>query len=179
MSILLAFLPFLVFAVVDRTIGATEGLVAGAVTSLGMLARDVFIFRASPKILEIGTVLLFGGLAAYAVFGSPDWSLMEVRLRVDLGLLAIVLASLAVRRPFTMQYARESVPRELWNSPEFIRANDVITAVWAMAFFVMVLADLALIFMPSIRPAVGILATVAALVGAVKFTNWYPNRTKP
>lgn len=178
MNILLAFLPFLVFAVVDRTVGVTEGLVAGAATSLAMLLRDVAVLRRSPKILEVGTVLLFGGLAAYALWGEPGWSLMEVRLRVDLGLLAIVLASLAIRQPFTLQYAREEVPREHWDSPEFLRTNDVITAVWALAFLVMVLADLVLIYLPDIRPGVGILATVAALWGAVKFTGWYPDRVR-
>lgn len=41
MGILLAFAPFVVFAIVDRFVGSTEGLVAGTVVSIGLLLRDV------------------------------------------------------------------------------------------------------------------------------------------
>jgi hypothetical protein len=178
MGILLAFAPFIVFALVDRTVGVTEGLVAGAAMSAALLARDWFTPGRSPKILEIGTVVLFGALAAYALFGSPDWSIVGIRLCVDLGLLVIVLVSMALRQPFTLQYAREQVAAEFWSSPEFLRTNDVITAVWALAFFVMVLADLMLLCAPDVPPRVGIITTIVALVAAIKFTGWYPERAK-
>lgn len=107
MGILLAFAPFLVFAFIDRIIGPTEGLIAGALASAALLVRDVLTPDRTPKILEIGTVLLFGGLALYAVLGGPTWSVIAVRLCVDAGLLLIVLATLVLGRPFTLQYARE------------------------------------------------------------------------
>ncbi len=178
MGILLAFAPFIAFAVIDRLIGPTEGLVAGAVTSGALLIRDWMIAGRSPKILEVGTAILFGGLALYAVLGGPAWSIMGVRLRVDVGLLLIVLVTMIIGRPFTLQYAREQVPQEAWGSPEFIRTNYVITAVWALAFVVLVIADLILIYRPDLPPRIGIVATVLALVGAIKFTAWYPERVR-
>lgn len=102
---------------------------------------------------------------------------MGVRLIVDAGLLLIVLVSLAIRKPFTLQYAREQVSKELWASPEFLRTNDVITAVWALAFAVMVAADWVLLTSDA-PPRFGIIATVLALVGAIKFTGWYPDRDR-
>lgn len=176
MNLLLAFAPFLAFAVIDRLVGVTEGLVAGALVALAMLLRDVFTPGRAPKVLEIGTVLLFGGLALFALLGDPGWSILDVRLRVDAGLLVIVLVSIALRRPFTLQYAREDVPPEFWDSPEFLRTNDVISAVWALAFAVMVAADLVMLYMPEIPQRAGIIATILALVLAVKFTGWYPSR---
>ncbi|QJP16694.1 hypothetical protein G3545_25490 [Starkeya sp. ORNL1] len=177
MNILLAFAPFLAFALIDRLVGATEGLVAAAIIALAMVIRDRVNGR-SPKILEIGTALLFGGLAAYALFVKPDWSILGVRLRVDAGLLLIVLATIALRQPFTLQYARESVAPELWDSPQFLRTNYVITAVWALAFAVLVIADLVLIYRPDIPPKFGIFATVLALLGAARFTRSYPDRVR-
>jgi hypothetical protein len=177
MGILLAFAPFVVFALVDRLVGAPEGLIAGTAVAAGLVLRDWLMPGRSPKILETGTVFLFGALALYAVVGEPTWSIVGVRLRVDLGLLIIVLVSLSLRRPFTLQYAREQVAQEFWNSPQFVRTNYVITAVWALAFVVVVIADLILLYMPALPPRVGIIATVAALIGAVKFTGWYPERT--
>lgn len=170
MGILLAFAPFLAFALIDRLSGPTEGLIAGAVVSAALLLRDLIQGRTA-KVLEIGTAILFGGLALYALLGRPSWSVVGVRLVVDAGLLLIVLASLAMRRPFTLQYARERVAPELWGEPEFVRTNYVITAVWALAFAVMVVAELVLLYLPDIPPRAGIVAIVLALVGAVKFTG--------
>ncbi|MDM0032903.1 hypothetical protein QTI33_12285 [Variovorax sp. J22P271] len=176
MGILLAFAPFIAFAVIDRFFGATAGLSAGALVSAALLVRDFASARA-PKILEIGTFVLFAGMALFVLFGDARWSVVGVRLRVDAGLLAIVLVSMAARQPFTLQYARERVDRELWSHPAFLRTNYVITGAWALAFGVMVVADLVMLYLPQVPIQVGILATVAALVGAVKFTSWYPQRS--
>jgi hypothetical protein len=173
MNLLLGFAPFIAFALVDRAVGHLEGLVAGAVVAVALVAREVLAGR-SLKILEIGTAILFGGLALYALLAHPAWSIMDVRLRVDAGLLLIVLVSLLIGRPFTGQYARDAVDPALWTSPRFHKTNLVITGVWALAFAVLVAADLILIYRPDIPQHVGVWATIAALVGAFKFTKWYP-----
>src|SRR4051794_37735395 len=165
MVILLAFAPFIVFALVDRFVGPTEGLIAGALVSAALLVRDWMIPDRKPKILEIGTALLFGGLALYAVLGRATWSVIGVRLCVDAGLLLIVLVSTAAGRPFTLQYAREQVAPEFWNNPEFVRTNYVITAIGALAFLVMVIAELALLYVPGMPPRIGIIVVILALVG--------------
>jgi hypothetical protein len=111
MGILLAFAPFIGFAVVDRLLGSTEGLFVGFAISAALLLRDWLSPNRSPKVLEIGTAILFGGLALYALLTHPGWSIMGVRLAVDSGLLLIVMTSIAIRQPFTLQYAREQVPQ--------------------------------------------------------------------
>lgn len=178
MGILLAFAPFIVFALADRFVGATVALIAAALVSAALLARDWVTPGRAPKLLEIGTFVLFAGLAIYAAAAGPAWSVIGVRLCVDGGLLLIVLVSMAVGRPFTLQYAREQVAPELWNNPQFIRTNYVITSVWALAFAVMVVAELALLYVPDLPKRAGVIVIVLALVGAVKFTSWYPERVR-
>ena len=178
MGILLAFAPFIVFALVDRLVGPTQGLVAGTFAAAALVVRDWLTPGRAPKILEIGATVLFGGLALYALLGQATWSVVAVRLCVDAGLLVIVLVSMAVGQPFTLQYAREQVASEFWDRPEFVRINYVVTAAWAAAFTVMVLAELALLYVPSLPPRIGVIVVVAALVGAVKFTSWYPEHRK-
>ena len=177
MGMLLAFAPFIAFAVVERLASPTTGLVAGAVVSTCLLLRDL-IRGKTAKVLEVGTAILFAGLALYALLTRPAWSVIGVKLVVDAGLLLIVLASMALRRPFTLQYAREQVAQELWDLPAFVRTNYVITAAWGLAFAVMVAAELALLTVPGMPPRLGIAAIILALVGAVKFTDWYPDRVK-
>jgi hypothetical protein len=176
MGMLLAFAPFIAFAAVDLLAGGMAGLVAGAAVSAALVLRDWVAPGRSPKILEIGTVILFGGLALYAALLDPSWSIIGVRLRVDTGLMLVVLASLVLRRPFTLQYAREKVAREFWESATFVRTNYIISAVWALAFGVMVIADLVLLYAPELSPRIGVIATILAIVGAFKFTAWYPQR---
>lgn len=175
MNILLGFAPFLVFALLDRLFGSIEGLIAGTVMSAILVGRELMVGHRSPKILEIGTLLLFGGLALYAVLMRPDWSMVGVRLRVDVGLLAIVLLSIALRRPFTLQYAREQADRTGRETAGFIRANYAISSAWAAAFAVLVAADVLMMTRPDVPLRVGIIATIAALYAAVKFTAWYPD----
>ena len=174
MGILLAFAPFIAFAVLHRFLGAASALLAAALVSAMLLIRDWFSAKRAPKILEIGTFILFALLAVYALLGDPQWSVIGVRLCVDVGLLLVVLTSIALRQPFTLQYAREQVDPALWSSPVFLRTNDVITAVWALAFLIMVLADLVMLYLPDVSMRVGIWVTIVALVAAIKFTGWYP-----
>ena len=176
MGILLAFAPFIAFAIVDKLVSPTPGLIAGTVTSAILLIRDWVSPNRKPKVLEIGTAILFGGLAMYAVLSAPSWSIPSVRLRVDGGLLLIVLITIVIGKPFTLQYAHERTTKDLWNSPGFIRTNYIITAVWAVAFAILVIADLVLIYRPDLPSRVGIIATILALYGAFRFTQWYPAR---
>jgi hypothetical protein len=176
MGILLAFAPFLVFVVVERLVGVTAGLASATITSAGLLVRDAVGRNKTLKVLEIGTVLLFGGLAAYTLMVHATWSIPAVRLCVDAGLLLVVLVSIAVRQPFTLQYAREKVSREFWNTPVFVRTNYIITAVWAAAFALMVAADLMMLYVPTLPTFVGIAVTILAIWSAARFTSWYPKR---
>lgn len=175
MGILLAFAPFIAFAVLDRFVGPVWSLAAGTAVSALLLLRDLVSPHRQPKILEIGTFLLFGGLTVFMLLRGSSLSVIAVRVCVDAGLLAIVLASMALRRPFTLQYARESVPPELWNTATFLRMNYVVSGAWAAAFTLMVIAELALLYAPQIPRRVGVLVIVVSLVGAVKFTGWYPS----
>lgn len=178
MKILVAFAPFLAFALIDRLVGSLAGLLTGAAVALLLLAYELVIRKHTLKILEVGTAILFCGLALYFFAARPTWSVIAIRLCVDAGLLLIVLISLAVRRPFTLQYAREQVSPEFWQSPEFRKTNYVISGAWAVAFALMVLAESAILFAPQLPRRLAIWVIVLALVGAVKFTGWYPERAQ-
>ena len=56
-----------------------------------------------------------------------------MKLTVDAGVLAISLMSMAIRRPFTLQYALEVVDADTAKLPGFMKANYVITGAWTGA----------------------------------------------
>jgi hypothetical protein len=178
MQILLSFAPFIVFALLLRTAAIDTSLWAAAAVSAALIARERFVDGKSVKMLEAGTLLLFGLLALYTTLTQASWSIAAVRAVVDAGLLLIILVSMAVRQPFTLQYARERIPVEVQQSPVFLRVNYIITAVWAAAMAVVVLADLAMEYLPQIPLAIDTLVLVAALAVAIWFTRWYPEQRR-
>jgi hypothetical protein len=176
-QIILGFAPFIAFALLTRFTGVDASLWVAAAIAAALAARNAFAGR-SIKILEAGTVVLFGLLATYTTLTQTYWSLPLVRAVVDGGLLAIVLLSIAVRQPFTLQYAREQVPPEIQSSPVFLRVNIVISLVWALAFAIGLIADLAMEYAPGAPLWLDMAVIVAALVGAVRFTQWYPAKVR-
>lgn len=177
MSVLIGLSPFIVFFVLMRLVSPVAGL-TGALTTSALLGLRMWLRRESIKILEVGSFVLFGALTVYTLVAAPRWTVATVRLAVDSGLLSIVLVSLAIGRPFTLQYARERVPEQFWDSPIFMAVNRAISWVWAGSFAVHAAADAAAEFVPAIPLGVEIGASVAALAAAIWFTRWYPAKVQ-
>jgi hypothetical protein len=173
MSIVLSLSPFAVFFVLMRLHSPIAGLIGALAASL-LLCLLMRRRGEAVKILEIGSLVLFGLLSGYTWLGAPAWTVATVRLAVDAGLLGIVLVSLAIGQPFTLQYARERVPEQFWAMPVFFTTNIIITGVWAGAFAVLVAADAAAEWLPAVPLWIDVVASITAFVGAVWFSNWYP-----
>ena len=95
-------------------------------------------------------------------------------LLVNVTLTAIAWGSLLAGIPFTVQYAREKVAPELWQSPAFIRINQYITAVWGLSFFLA--ACVALYRRLAVEPdPYSQYAWVAFALGAALFTAYFPD----
>jgi hypothetical protein len=124
-----------------------------------------------------------GYFAVLAVLGlaAPDrvidWLELWAGEVSNIALAAFAVLTLAIRRPFTLAYARHTTPREHWDSPVFLRINYVISAVWAGAFLVSaaagaygdaVLGDNNNFWTAWIVP-------IGAFVFAVSFTDFYPD----
>ena len=173
MSILLSLSPFAVFFGLMRLVSPIAGLIGAFVVSV-LLCMRARRRGESVKILEIGSVVLFGLLVAYTLLAAPRWTVATVRLAVDGGLLTIVLVSLAIGRPFTLQYARERVPEPVWALPVFYTTNRLITTVWAGAFAVLVAADAAAEYVEAIPIWMDVAVSVVAFAAAVWFSRRYP-----
>ena len=178
MSILWSFSPFIVFALLSRQASVTTALFVAAAVAIALTVRDRLRHAGSLKILDIGTVILFAGLGIYVLSTGGAWSIVEVRLAVDAGLFAIVLISILIGQPFTLQYARERVTPEIAALPQFKTVNYMLSGIWALAFLVMTCADFVMARVPSVPLWIGVVVTVAALAGAVWFTKWYPEHRR-
>lgn len=173
MTIFLILAPFATFALLMLVSSAAVSLFAGAAVAAATIGYEVFYGR-SIKVLAAGAAIMFSVLGGYISLVDDGWSATEVRLAVDIGTLAIALASIAIRAPFTLQYAREAVDPETMKLPGFLRANYIISWAWTCAFVLMLIANLLMIYLPTLPFWVGLGIGVAARNSAAYFTKWYP-----
>ena len=178
MRILLSFVPYFVFGFILDAVPVALACLIAAIVGLVIALGDYLMRGRSIKLLDGGTIAIFVIVALIAAFLKPALQPSWVWVATNAGLLAISLVSLAIRRPFTLQYAREQVGPDLWNSPVFLAVNDRITAVWALAFAVMLFFQIAIITMPGMPALADYVGSIAPVFVALAFTAWYPRHVR-
>ncbi len=179
MTIFLILAPYGAFTSLMLVASASLSLFAASSVCLAVIALDAYRGR-SVKLLGAGSAVVFAGLGVYFTFVDPSLSSSAVRFLVDTGIFTISAGSMLIRRPFTLQYAIESVPAEVAAIPGFLRANYIITAAWTAAAALMMLANMAALYVPGLPIWLSLAIAFAARNSAIYFTKWYPQyrRTK-
>jgi hypothetical protein len=177
MTIFLILAPFGSFALLMLVTSAEIALFASAAICLTVIGIDVARGR-SVKMLGAGSVAVFSGIGAYVALIDPNLSHSAVKLAADVGVLAISLASLIIRKPFVLQYALEEVDAETAKLPGFRKATYIITWAWTGAFLLMMIANVLTIYVPGLPLWSGIVIAFAARNSAVYFTKWYPQHRR-
>jgi hypothetical protein len=177
MTIFLILAPYGAFAALMLATTATVSLFAAAAICLAVIAFDILRGR-SIKILGAGSVIVFTAIGGYLTLIDPALSNSAVKFAVDTGIFLISLMSIVIRYPFTRQYALEMVDAETAQQPGFIRANYIITWAWTGAALLMMIGNVAMIYVPNLPLWSGLLIAFAARNSAVYFTKWYPEYRK-
>ena len=177
MTIFLILAPYGAFTFLMLLTSAVVSASAAAFACIGVIALDAIRGR-SVKMLGAGSAILFAGIGAYLALIDPNVSASKVRLAADTGIFAISAGSMLIRYPFTLQYALESVPAETAAMPGFLRANYIITAAWTAAALLMMLSNLAILYVPGLPIWISLLIAFAARNSAVYFTRWYPQHRR-
>jgi hypothetical protein len=164
--------PFAAFAALMVLANSAVALGTAAALSLGLLVLDRARGR-SWKALQLVTATMFALLALYVALIDGQLAAHWVRVAIDGSLLALGVGSMLLRAPFTIQYARESVTREIAARPEFRRVNYLLTGVWTAAFATMLVTDLVSGLTPWLPLWSGIVVAFVARNGAAAFTQWY------
>lgn len=149
---------------------ATACAIAGANWLLGV----------KPKVLDAVGIAFFAALVGLGLAVDDSTRHWLERWSGDLSnvlIMLIALGSIAIGRPFTVQYAHETIAPEHWETEEFRRLNFRVTWVWAGAFAVTAFAG----FLgdgPLKQPDnlwTNWIVQIAALILALRFTEWYPD----
>lgn len=128
-------------------------------------------------ILAASVVFFVFALVAVAFYQNM-WVIQHLGILASGTLFTTSLLSIATGHPFTESYAREHVPRELWDSPQFLRSNYTITGVWTLIFLASTLLNVAKPHYPELGEWVFHGMELGIMVSGVAFTTIYARRAK-
>ena len=169
-KLLLSFAPWVAFLIIARGSLARVEIALVVALALSVVMAACKLHRGI--IMWVG--LAFFTAATIAVVGFHNmWTVGHLGVLANGALALGSWGTLLIRRPFTLEYAREHTDPAKWNDPLFIRVNVLLTAVWATTFTVN--TALAWALMKRLWPEWAChTASYAALIAAAAFTSWYP-----
>ncbi|HST38642.1 MAG TPA: hypothetical protein VLK58_04000 [Conexibacter sp.] len=172
------FVPWIIFWVVASP-SSWEYASGGA-----LLAALILLIptpdRGSIKLLDIASIVFFGALTLAGFVLDRDqlsW-LEDYSQAISSGALALVVLGSLAFVPFTEQYAREQAPREVWESPLFKQVNRMLTLVWGVVFAISAVLGVIAQQVDSGTDWLNWIFPIALIVGAFKFTAWYPDQAR-
>ena len=154
---------------------------ASAALGLALLTLWVGRRRGVPvHALEAFSIVFFGVLAVLGLVASADtisWLELWAGELSNIALAVFAIVTLLIRKPFTLAYAKDTTPREYWDTPLFGRINYAISAVWAGAFVVSAIAGAYgdAVLRDNDNFWLAWIVPIAAIVFAASFTEFYPD----
>jgi len=121
--------------------------------------------------------LVFFSYAIVAVlFLNNVWTMKHIGVLANGALALGTWGGMALKRPFTLEYAREHTDPALWNNPSFLRTNYLLTGMWAVVFSI----NAAIALQRTIQPVLSDLAyeliSHGLLIISMFVSTWYPQR---
>jgi len=173
--IFLSFVPWIAFSIAAHTTSLPVAALIGL--GLALIANVPNLIRRRPKLLDLAGVGFFVILAVVSfVFPELDW-LGQWSGALGNGAIAlIILFSMAIGVPFTIQYAREQAPAEVWQTPQFYATCLAIS--WFAAMLVVTLGSLLGHWWTAMPLWLHWVIPIGAFTAAVRFTRWYPQHRK-
>lgn len=174
LKLLISFAPWIAFLVIARdTLTRVEiGLVAALALSVVMAALKLH----RGIIMWVG--LTFFTAATVAVLGFHDmWTVRHLGVLANGALAVGAWGTLAIGKPFTLEYARAHTDPSKWSDPLFVRVNVQLTSAWATAFTLNTVA--AWVQMKHLWPEwLCHAVSYTVLVATAALTSWYPGHVR-
>jgi all-trans-retinol 13,14-reductase len=171
-----AFVPWILYWALSGSNMSSYGILLAL--SASALLNSYRVLTKNIMIMDLVTLLYFVAAFAFTILFGGGLFLRFGGLLVYLVLCGMAFGSLAIRSPFTYQYARQDWPKEYWDHPIFRSTNNTITEFWGSIF----LADaisyeigsvigniLVSIVLPNLLLGLGIAFSIA-------YPKWYPKR---
>ena len=170
-KMLLVFAPWIAFLVIANGSLFRLKLGIGVAAVLTVVMVVTRLHRGA--IIWVGIVFFSYALVTVVVLDNM-WTAIHMGILANGALAAGTWMSIVLKRPFTLEYAREHTEPSLWNSPSFLRTNYILTSMWAVTFTI----NAGLSWQRRVRPMMPgwayEITSYFLLVLASVMSPWYP-----
>lgn len=142
-AVLFGFVPWMVFS--ELYASTTKEIIEASLAALATMVILDWHQLKKGFWLPLASAIYFILVALNGIFDFFPWAITHPAAVINLALAIIVWLSLIMKRPFTLQYAREEVEVAFWKSPLFIKTNYYLTLMWAI---MMTVSALPSVFIP-------------------------------
>lgn len=171
LKLLLAFSPWIAFwiisgghSMVRLQVGICVAAVLVVVMGITKLHRGLILWAG---------VVFFSFALVWVVLLKNSWVIHHLGILASGTLFVATLLSIAIGQPFTEAYAREHVPKELWDSAAFIRSSYTVTGTWGFIFLVNALINVVKPYYPELGEWFFRCVELLVLISGVFFTTIY------
>jgi len=169
-KMILSFAPWIAFLIIS---GPTMFRL-----KLGIIVAAILVIVMGVTRLHRGVILWAGVLFfIYALISvvllNNMWTVMHMGILANSTLALGAWLTVLLKKPFTMDYAKEHTDPALWDSPVFLKTNYVITSAWGLVFIVGVFNAWLKMQHLGVPNWVFEVSQYACMLGAMFFTNWY------
>jgi hypothetical protein len=175
LKLVLAFAPWITFLIVAR--GGLFWLKAGLLSALA-LSVTMGIARLHRGIILWAGLLFFAFATVAVVVFENRWTAQHMGILANAVLATSAWATVAIGKPFTLDYARDHTDPALWDAPEFIRTNGLIASIWAVVFTANAFLAWGKMIQIALPPWQYEVVSYGLLTGAAVFSVWYPDHIR-
>ena len=170
-KLLLAFAPWLSFLIIAH--GSMFRLELGLCVALGLSILMGVLRLHRGLILWVGLAFFAAATVLVVVFKNM-WTVQYMGVLANGSLALGTWAGIVMGKPFTLDYSKDHTDPSLWNSPLFLRTNNIIASVWGSAFTLNALLAWLKMKQLFFSELTFELISYALLIGVAVFTQWYP-----
>lgn len=147
---LVSFIPWLLFLFLSgHSLSSLEWAI-----SICFCSTLIFNYRELKKfyILQWGTLVFFALVFITVNLLHIIWFAKNMSILTSAFLAGIVWFTIAIGKPFTLQYARTNLPKEKWNNLALIKGCTFVAKTWGFLFLFSLAVSIFKIFAPNKFP---------------------------
>lgn len=177
-QVFIGFIPWILYWSFSGPGLWSVAILGGLVAAAGLVSWR-WLKRRDVKTMEVVTLGYFAVHAVLTLAIGSDFLKTYGPIVNSLILAGMAFSTLAMKNPFTYQYAKEDWDKSYWADPAFIRINEIITGVWGGIFTLnTLLGALAVFVFPGRGLFVTLLLTViipnVGVVAGIVFSSRFP-----
>jgi phytoene dehydrogenase-like protein/intracellular septation protein A len=173
-QVFIGFIPWILYWSFSGPGLWSVAILGGLVAAAGLVSWR-WLKRHDVKTMEVVTLGYFAVHAILTLVIGSDFLKTYGPIVNSLILAGMAFGTLAMKNPFTYQYAKEDWDKSYWTDPAFIKINEIITGVWGGIFLLnSLLGALAVFVFPAQKILFAVILPNIGVVAGIVFSSRFP-----